>query len=109
MEILLLAPGLFSTTTGWPSRSANHGAMIRDTISAPRRAETRRPSATAAMDRLARGREATWRQARRRRPRDVEIDGEKDAWRSLSLPSASAALLFSYFTSLAPVMASRFL
>jgi hypothetical protein len=34
-EILLLAPGLFSITTGWPSRSANHGAMIRETISAP--------------------------------------------------------------------------
>ena len=38
-EILLLAPGLFSTTTGWPSRSANHGAMIRETISAPPPAE----------------------------------------------------------------------
>jgi len=35
MEILLLAPGLFSITTGWPSRSASHGAMIRETISAP--------------------------------------------------------------------------
>jgi len=35
MEILLLAPGLFSTTTGWPSRSDNHGAMIRETMSAP--------------------------------------------------------------------------
>ena len=35
MARLLLAPGLFSITTGWPSRSVSHGAMIRDTISAP--------------------------------------------------------------------------
>jgi hypothetical protein len=35
MEMLLLAPGLFSITTGWPSRSASHGATIRDTMSAP--------------------------------------------------------------------------
>src|SRR5262249_57292152 len=35
IEMLLLAPGLFSITTGWPSRSDNHGAMILGTMSAP--------------------------------------------------------------------------
>src|SRR6516165_6761425 len=45
------------------------------------------------MDRLARGRETTWRQARRRRSRDVEIDGGKDAWRP-SAPTAFLPLLY---------------
>ena len=29
------APGLFSTTTDWPSRSDSHCAMIRATVSVP--------------------------------------------------------------------------
>src|SRR6185295_8147546 len=33
--MLLAAPGLFSMTTGWPSRSESHGAMMRETMSAP--------------------------------------------------------------------------
>jgi hypothetical protein len=32
---LLPAPGRFSTTTGWPTRSDSHVAMIRETASAP--------------------------------------------------------------------------
>jgi hypothetical protein len=33
IEMLVLAPGLFSMTTGWPSRSASHAAMMRATMS----------------------------------------------------------------------------
>ena len=46
---------------GWPSRSDNHGAMIRETMSAPPPAGNPTPSAAAAPDRLARGRAATAR------------------------------------------------
>src|SRR5262249_35888052 len=35
MEMLLAAPGLFPIPPAGPSRSASHGATIRDTISAP--------------------------------------------------------------------------
>jgi hypothetical protein len=33
--MLLLAPGRFSTTTCWPSRSDSHGPTMRATVSAP--------------------------------------------------------------------------
>jgi hypothetical protein len=35
IDMLVPAPGLFSITTGWPSRSDSHFPMMRETMSAP--------------------------------------------------------------------------
>ncbi len=50
--MLVAAPGRFSTTNGWPSRSDSHCPVSRGARRRPRRPESRRSGAPAGSDRL---------------------------------------------------------